>query len=118
MNNFSNDSNKSYFEGKSKEVLLTQYERNPAARKKSLEYHGFSCKICGFNFEQHFGEVGRGFIHVHHINPISTIAQKYQINPIEDLIPVCPNCHAMIHSKIPAYSITEIKNIRQINEKE
>lgn len=114
-NSYRKDLNKTYFEGKSKEVSLTLFERNPAARKKSLEYHGFSCKICGFNFEESFGEVGRGFIHVHHINPISTRAQEYEINPIEDLIPVCPNCHAMIHSKIPAYSIEEIKNIRQIN---
>ncbi|TGM33906.1 HNH endonuclease [Leptospira levettii] len=110
------DLNQAYVEGKSKEVLLTRYERNPLARKRSLEYHGYSCKICDFNFELNFGEIRRGFIHVHHVNPISTIGQEYSINPIVDLIPVCPNCHAMIHSKTPAYSIEEIKIIRQSNE--
>jgi 5-methylcytosine-specific restriction protein A len=49
------------------------------------------------NFEEKYGEIGRNFIHVHHIVPISTIGQEYQIDPEKDLVPVCPNCHAMLH---------------------
>jgi 5-methylcytosine-specific restriction protein A len=103
----------SYTEGKSKEIIQTRYERNPQARKVCLTHHGYSCQICDFNFEYYFGEVGRGFIHVHHINPIATVGYEYNINPENDLIPVCPNCHAMIHSKTPPFTIDEIKKMRR-----
>ena len=100
-------------EGKSKDIIQTRYERNPEARKRCLSYYGPTCKVCAFNFEHHFGEIGKGFIHVHHINQISEIGREYEIDPINDLIPVCPNCHAMIHSKRPAFSIEEIIQIRK-----
>lgn len=102
----------SFLEGKSKDITQTRYERNPEARKRCLKHYGYFCRVCEFNFEQNFGEVGKGFIHVHHINQISEIGKEYEVDPIKDLIPVCPNCHAMIHSKRPAYTIDEIKEIR------
>ncbi len=110
-NDVTNQFNKTYKEGKSKDVVQTRYERNPEARKKCLEYFGYSCKVCSYAFEKHFGEIGKGFIHVHHINQISEIGKEYEVDPIKDLIPVCPNCHAMIHSKQPAFTIEEIKEI-------
>jgi len=100
-------------EGKSKDIVQTTYERNPQARKTCLKHHGYACKICGFNFESNFGELGKGFIHVHHINPIAEIGTEYQIDPKSDLIPVCPNCHAMIHARKPAFTIDEIMEIRK-----
>ena len=100
-------------EGKSKDITQTRYERNPEARKRCIKHHGSSCKVCKFNFEYHYGEVGQGFIHVHHINQISDIGEEYEVDPIKDLIPVCPNCHAMIHSKRPAYTIAEIKKLKR-----
>lgn len=102
----------SYKEGKLKETTQTRYERNPKARAVCLEHYGYSCQICDFNFEETFGEIGKGFIHVHHINPISEICKEYKIEPIKDLIPVCPNCHSMIHSKRPAFGVDDIRNIR------
>ena len=99
-------------EGKSKDITQTRYERNPEARKRCLTHYGYSCRVCDFNFEEYFGEVGKGFIHVHHINQISEIRKEYEIDPIRDLIPVCPNCHAMIHSKRPAFTIEKIKKVR------
>jgi 5-methylcytosine-specific restriction protein A len=103
------DETEIYIEGKSKEVTQTRYERNPQARKTCLRHHGYSCQICEFNFEKTFGEIGKGYIHVHHINAIAGIGKEYEIDPKNDLIPVCPNCHAMIHSKRPAFTIDEIK---------
>lgn len=103
----------SFLEGKSKEILQTRYERNPQARKTCLNHHGYSCQICDFNFETYFGEVGKGFIHIHHINSIAEIGKEHEIDPKKDLIPVCPNCHAMIHSRRPAFTIEEIKEIRK-----
>tara|TARA_B110000114_G_scaffold184604_1_gene228750 strand:+ start:102 stop:911 length:810 start_codon:yes stop_codon:yes gene_type:complete len=102
---------KTYKEGKSKDIIQTRYERNPEARKRCLKYFGYSCKVCSYDFEKHFGEIGKGFIHVHHINQISEIGKEYEVDPIKDLIPVCPNCHAMIHSKRPAFTIEKIKEI-------
>lgn len=61
------------------------------------------------NFEERYGEIGKGFIHVHHEVEISTIGEDYEIDPIDDLKPVCPNCHAMLHKRKPAYSIDELK---------
>ena len=104
---------KTFKEGKSKDIVQTRYERNPAARKRCLDYYGCSCEVCKFNFEEHYGGIGKGFIHVHHRNQISEIGKEYDIDPIRDLIPVCPNCHAMIHSKRPAYTIAEIKKLKR-----
>lgn len=109
--NYHNDT---FLEGKSKGVILNRIERNPHARKACLAYHGYSCHICDFNFEEVFGELGRGFIHVHHINPLSTIKREFNVNPKLDLIPLCPNCHAMIHLRTPAFTIEEVKQIRKI----
>lgn len=102
------------FEGIKKEIVVNAYERNPTARNKCIEHYGFSCQICDFNFQEVFGEIGKNFIHVHHIKPLSEIDAEYVVNPINDLIPICPNCHAMIHKKKPAYTIDEIKNLMKI----
>lgn len=107
------DIKETYQEGKSKDITQTRYERNPEARKRCLKEYGYSCSVCDFNFEENFGEVGKGFIHVHHINQISEVGKEYEIDPIKDLLPVCPNCHAMIHSKRPAFTIDKIKEIRK-----
>lgn len=92
-----------------KKILINKYERNPLARRICIEYHGSLCKICGFDFNKAYGEIGKGFIHVHHIKPISEINQKYILDPIHDLIPICPNCHAMIHRGKTAISIDTLK---------
>lgn len=112
-NDTATETTRSFFEGKSKDVQQTRYERNPQARKICLSHYGYSCQICGFNFEKHFGDIGKGYIHVHHINPIAEIGKQYKIDPQKDLIPICPNCHAMIHSKRPIFTIEELKNIRK-----
>lgn len=100
-----------YFEGGAKSIILTRYERNDAVRQVCLDYHGYSCKVCGFNFEKVYGEIGKEFIHVHHKNPISNNKKKKRITPISDLIPVCPNCHAMLHQEKPPLTIQKLKSI-------
>ncbi len=103
--------NDDLFEGAKKQIKVNAYERNPQARKKCIEYYGTKCSVCNFDFEKIFGEIGKGFIHVHHVKPLSEVNEEYKINPIQDLRPVCPNCHAMIHSKKPAYKIKDIKKL-------
>jgi 5-methylcytosine-specific restriction enzyme A len=104
------DSDQKYSEGKTKKVIVNSYERNHLARQECIEHFGLNCQVCDFNFEEKFGELGKNFIHVHHIIDISTIGKEYSVNPIKDLIPVCPNCHAMLHKQKPAYTISELKS--------
>ena len=101
------------FEGLKKQVSVNKYERSSIARSKCIETHGFVCKICSFNFERIYGELGKEFIHVHHITPIHTIGINYKIDYAKDLIPVCPNCHAMLHRKINGkfYSVSELAQL-------
>lgn len=87
------------WEGAVDKALVNHYERDRKAREECILAHGCRCAICGFDFEEAYGAMGRHFIHVHHIVPISKIGKGYQVNPVTDLIPVCPNCHAMLHSK-------------------
>jgi predicted HNH restriction endonuclease len=98
-------------EGKVKSVVVNSYERNPKARKICIKHFGVKCQVCSFDFEKKYGEIGKDFIHVHHKIDISIVGKEYEINPIQDLIPVCPNCHSMLHKKKPAYSIEELKQI-------
>ena len=100
-----------YIEGAVNQVLQTRYERNPQARVDCLKHYGFSCSVCDFNFEKHYGRLGKSFIHVHHLIPIAIIGKEYKINPIEDLRPVCPNCHAMLHKRDPQLTIEELKEL-------
>jgi len=102
----------SYLEGSTKQVILNTYERNPKAREKCLRHFGYNCAICNFNFKQTFGPLGDKFIHVHHLTPLSRKGGQYKLDPIRDLRPVCPNCHAMIHKRKPAFTITEVGKLR------
>ena len=86
-----------YIEGSKKRITVNSYERDVAARRACISYHGAICKCCGFDFERVYGEHGKGFIHVHHIRPLRTLGDGYQIDPINELVPLCPNCHAMVH---------------------
>lgn len=101
------------FEGAVMQVSVNRYERSPEARNRCIEQYGPICLICGFDFEKTYGELGKGFIHVHHITPISEIGEEYEIDYKNDLIPVCPNCHAMLHRKINGRtpSIPELRRI-------
>ena len=103
-------------EGAKKQITVNAYERNPKARQECIKHYGVKCIICGFDFEEKYKEIGKGFIHVHHVKPLSEVNEKYEVNPIKDLIPVCPNCHAMIHKKKPAYSIEDIQSLLVKND--
>lgn len=100
-----------FLEGSARDYLTNTYERNHAARLRCIEHYGATCVICGFNFGEIYGDLVRNFIHVHHIIPLSHINQEYQVDPIKDLRPVCPNCHSVVHSRNPPFSIDEVKNM-------
>lgn len=99
------------WEGTVSRITVNAYERNAEARQRCIEHHGTSCVVCGFDFGRQYGEVAKGVIHVHHLRPISEIGANYNIDPINDLRPVCPNCHAVIHlRREPSYSIEEVQS--------
>lgn len=98
-----------HLEGRVRQVLVNTYERNPEARRKCIDHYGTSCSVCDFDFGKSYGKVGEGFIHVHHLQEIASIGEEYEINPVEDLRPVCPNCHAMLHTSRPALTLEALR---------
>jgi 5-methylcytosine-specific restriction enzyme A len=98
-----------YREGAVRQVLVNAYERDRSARQACIEHFGLACAACGLDFEEKYGAVGAGFIHVHHIVPISELGPDYALDPIQDLRPVCPNCHAMLHRQRPPLSIDALR---------
>lgn len=99
----------SLFEGANQKITVNAYERNSEARQKCLIHYGYDCAVCGFNFFETYGDLGKNFIHVHHVYDISLINDSYIVDPIKHLRPVCPNCHAMLHKERPAMSIDVLK---------
>ena len=100
-----------FYEGATSRVLVNKYERNSEARKKCIEKKGCRCAVCGMSFKDIYGDIGKDFIHVHHTTPVSSIGKDYQIDYEKDLVPVCPNCHAMLHRKNPPYTIEELSKM-------
>lgn len=98
-------------EGGVKVVTQNRYERNPVNRELCLASNGYTCNICGFNFEERYGSIGHHFIHVHHIIPVSKMKEAYVIDPVSDLIPVCPNCHAMLHRADPPLQPEDLRSL-------
>lgn len=96
------------FEGLKKTITVDIYERNPVARKKCIEHYGVKCIVCEFDFAKVYGDIGSGFIHVHHLTPLADIKDGYVVDPIKHLRPVCPNCHAMLHKGNPIFTIDEL----------
>ena len=98
-----------FAEGAVQRVPMNRYERDPRARAACIAHHGTTCSACGFDFEATYGELGRGYIHVHHVKDLSTLGKRYRVDPVKDLKPLCPNCHAMVHRERPALTITELQ---------
>ncbi|WP_258802304.1 HNH endonuclease [Pseudarthrobacter sp. NS4] len=93
-------------------IVVNRYERDPDARRVCLAFHGTQCAACGFSFEASYGDIGEGFIHIHHTVPASLLASGYELDPVADLVPLCANCHAMAHRGVStARTVTELRNI-------
>jgi len=99
----------SFREGKPVKIETERPERNPAARRECIRVHGTACSVCGMSFEAEYGEIGTGYIEVHHLTPIGDSARERIVNPAEDMRPVCPNCHAMLHRSDPVLTIDDLR---------
>ena|GEM_PF-1719908 len=100
-----------YSEGSVQRILINRYERDPRARKDCIQHYGATCVLCGFDSAAVYGQVMAGIIHVHHLKPLSSVRTEYKVNPIKDLRPVCPNCHAALHRHEPPYSLDEVRKL-------
>lgn len=100
-------------EGATRTITVNAYERSAAAKAECKNHYGTNCVICGFSFAKTFGEFAKDFIHIHHLVALADIGKEYNVDPIEDLRPVCPNCHAAIHIGGKNRSIAEMKRIRK-----
>jgi HNH endonuclease len=99
------------WEGARAAIVVNRYERDRSARAACIGHWGTTCSACDMSFAEFYGEFGSGFIQVHHLVPLSSIGKSYQLDPIRDLRPVCPNCHAMLHRQDPTMSIEELRGI-------
>ena len=98
-----------YSEGDVQRVTVNRYERDARARDACINHHGLRCAVCDLSFEERYGDPGKDFIHVHHKRPLHRMRASNRIDPITDLIPVCPNCHAMLHRREPPYDVEQLR---------
>ncbi|MGH6873077.1 MAG: HNH endonuclease [Rhizomicrobium sp.] len=97
-------------EGLRIKAWVNRYERSPKARARCIAHYGAQCSVCYLKFEDRYGKLGKGYIHVHHLARISSFKARHGIDPLEDLRPVCPNCHQMLHRREPPLSIRELQD--------
>lgn len=96
-------------EGAATPVELTRYERSPEARRLCLAHYGAQCQACDLKYEEKYGAIGAALIHVHHVTPLSTIGEAYEVNPIRDLVPLCATCHHVVHRRDPPFTVAELR---------
>ncbi len=106
---------KALYEGAISRIEVNGFERDATARAICIRHYGTICSVCGFDFKDKYGLIGEGYIHVHHLIPISLIRENYVIDPIQDLRPICPNCHAMVHRESPPILIDDLREIIRKN---
>jgi hypothetical protein len=104
-------SNAGFEEGARREVIVNAYERDPAARRACLRHFGARCMVCELVFVDRYGRIGENFIHVHHLRPLARARGTRPVDPARDLVPVCPNCHAMLHQHNPPMSIDVLRQM-------
>jgi 5-methylcytosine-specific restriction protein A len=110
------ESDERFSEGQVSQVMVNAYERNPHARAACIAHYGARCYVCHMDFGERYGPTVKGFIHVHHLCPLSAIGEEYEVDPVADLRLVCPNCHAVIHSRQPPYAMEEVRRLLTVDK--
>jgi len=89
-------------------------ERNGRLAADAKRFHGATCMVCGFNFEEKYGQRGRGYIEAHHVVPFAQLASEPEpvlLDPTTDFVVVCANCHRMLHRSSPAMTPQELRDL-------
>nr|UKE83549.1 HNH endonuclease [Pectobacterium sp. PL152] len=108
-------SSESFVEGAKMRVIVNHYERDPKARHACISITVLRANAVASTLRRSMENMG-GFIHVHHIKPLYTIGENYVVNPVTDMIPLCPNCHAMVHRGSEVLLVEELKKENEILE--
>lgn len=103
-----------YPEGAVNTIKVNRFERDRRNRAAAIAIHGSACLACGLEMKERYGGVAEGFIEIHHVTPVSEIGVNYVIDPAKDLVPLCPNCHAIAHRRTPPFSVEEIRQLIKI----
>ena len=103
-------------EGGESEIVCKRYERSRFNRALCLNFYGFRCMACATLLKEVYGEAGEKVIHVHHLVPVSLMGSSYKLNPIKDLVPLCPNCHNVAHTNNPPYTLQQLREFLGKNE--
>ncbi|MGN6120555.1 MAG: HNH endonuclease [Rhodanobacter sp.] len=98
-------------EGAKVSLVVNRYERDRRNRAAALAIHGHICKACASDMGRRYGATAAGLIEVHHTTPVSRLGPGYVIDPRTDLVPLCPNCHAVAHRRNPPYSVEELQSL-------
>lgn len=98
-------------EGARTRVEVNQYERSPVNRAACIATYGARCQACGFDFGEAYGPLADGYIEVHHIVPVSQMGGGYLVDPVRDLVPLCANCHSVVHRRDPPIGLEALKEL-------
>lgn len=98
-------------EGGRTRVEVNRYERSRLNRAICIQVKGTRCTVCGTDMGDVYGEIGQDYIHVHHLMPLASMGTDYRVDPVRDLVPICPNCHAMAHRRTPPISPDELSRM-------
>lgn len=96
-------------EGNVRRALIRRYERSRSNRAIAIMTHGRACTACGFDFSATYGEWARDYVEIHHLEPVHLMDAPRVVNPVEELVPLCANCHRMVHRADPPISPSELK---------
>lgn len=98
-------------EGGAERQTYNRYERSAVNRARCIEVHGTKCSACGVDPGSQYGLDSSSLIHVHHLKPLSMMGGRATVNPISDLVPLCPTCHNVAHKRNPPYTPVEIQEM-------
>ena len=101
----------SYREGQGVKIAVNRYERDASARSACLQHFGPLCRICEVDLATVYGPIAAELVHVHHLRPFALVEGEHEVRPEEDLIPVCPNCHAVVHRNDPPLTPEEVREM-------
>lgn len=93
------------------------FARNPALARDAKQAKGYMCEVCSFSFAKTYGALGSEFIEAHHLDPLSERPavewSEVLTTSIAGIAVLCSNCHRMVHRRIPAYSLDELRSYLQ-----
>ena len=95
-------------EGFKKHIVKEVSSRDPRLTAAAKKLYGTKCSVCDFDFGKYYGDHGDGFIEIHHLHPIARGSRK---STVEDVRPVCSNCHRMLHRGNNIMTVEELKSI-------